>query len=67
MRAIDLNGDLGEGYGVWPGPSMPWRTPAAWHGMEDPAGGFRLPGDAAVLEWVSSASIACGFHPGDPW
>lgn len=67
MRAIDLNSDLGEGYGVWPGPSMPWRAPAAWHGMEDPAGGFSLPGDAAILEWVSSASIACGFHAGDPW
>jgi len=40
---IDLNADLGEGYGAWP--------------MGD---------DAALLAIVSSASIACGFHAGDP-
>lgn len=40
---IDLNADLGEGYGVW-----------------------RLGDDAAVLEVVTSANVACGFHAGDP-
>ncbi|WP_295045314.1 5-oxoprolinase subunit PxpA [uncultured Paracoccus sp.] len=43
MRSIDLNSDLGEGYGAW--------------AMGD---------DPAMLEIVSSANIACGFHAGDP-
>ena len=43
MTIIDLNSDLGEGYGAW--------------SMGD---------DAAMLEIVSSANIACGFHAGDP-
>jgi len=43
MRRIDLNADLGEGYGVW-----------------------RMGEDAALLDCVSSASIACGGHAGDP-
>ncbi|WP_347138145.1 5-oxoprolinase subunit PxpA [Paracoccus sp. SSK6] len=42
-RSIDLNSDLGEGYGTW--------------SMGD---------DAAMLEIVSSANVACGFHAGDP-
>lgn len=40
---IDLNADLGEGFGPWP--------------MGD---------DDALLQLVSSANIACGFHAGDP-
>lgn len=40
---IDLNADLGEGFGPWP--------------MGD---------DAALLDVVSSANIACGYHAGDP-
>jgi 5-oxoprolinase (ATP-hydrolysing) subunit A len=40
---IDLNSDLGEGFGAWT--------------MGD---------DEALLEIVSSANIACGFHAGDP-
>ena len=40
---IDLNADLGEGYG-------------AWHMGED----------EALLELLSSANVACGFHAGDP-
>lgn len=40
---IDLNSDLGEGYGPW--------------AMGD---------DQALLNIVSSANIACGFHAGDP-
>lgn len=42
-RTIDLNADLGEGFGAWPAPA-----------------------DAELLTLVSSASIACGFHAGDP-
>ncbi len=67
MRAIDLNSDLGEGYGVWPGPLQPWRATATWHGAEDPTSGFILPGDDAILRGITSASVACGFHAGDPF
>ncbi|MCG3269315.1 LamB/YcsF family protein [Yoonia sp. I 8.24] len=42
-RTVDLNADMGEGYGPWT--------------MGD---------DAALLEIVTSANIACGFHAGDP-
>ena len=40
---IDLNADLGEGFGPW-----------------------RLGDDEALLDVLSSANIACGFHAGDP-
>jgi len=40
---IDLNSDLGEGFGAW--------------AMGD---------DAAMLDIVTSANVACGFHAGDP-
>ena len=40
---VDLNSDLGEGFGVW-----------------------RLGDDAGLLEVVTSANVACGFHAGDP-
>lgn len=40
---IDLNADLGEGFGPW-----------------------RMGQDEALLEVVSSANVACGFHAGDP-
>jgi UPF0271 protein len=40
---IDLNSDLGEGFGVW-----------------------TLGDDEALLDVVSSANVACGFHAGDP-
>jgi len=40
---IDLNSDLGEGFGSW--------------SMGD---------DEAMLEVVTSANVACGFHAGDP-
>ena len=40
---MDLNSDLGEGYGRW-----------------------TLGDDAAMLEVVTSANVACGFHAGDP-
>ncbi|MBB5789327.1 5-oxoprolinase subunit PxpA [Jiangella mangrovi] len=41
--ALDLNCDLGEGFGAWT--------------MGD---------DDALLDLVSSANVACGFHAGDP-
>jgi len=41
--AIDINSDLGEGFGQWT--------------MSD---------DVAMLDIVTSANIACGFHAGDP-
>ncbi len=40
---IDLNSDLGEGFGIW-----------------------RLGDDDALLDIVTSANVACGFHAGDP-
>jgi UPF0271 protein len=43
VTSIDLNSDIGEGFGRW-----------------------ALGDDAAMLEVVSSANIACGFHAGDP-
>lgn len=42
MRSIDINCDLGEGYGV-----------------------YTANEDSALLDLVSSANIACGFHAGD--
>lgn len=42
-KRINLNADLGEGYGPW-----------------------RMGDDAAMLEIVASANIACGGHAGDP-
>lgn len=43
VPSIDLNADLGEGYGIW-----------------------RLGDDEALLDVVTSANVACGFHAGDP-
>lgn len=40
---MDLNADLGEGFGIW--------------GLGD---------DEALLDVVTSANVACGFHAGDP-
>jgi 5-oxoprolinase (ATP-hydrolysing) subunit A len=40
---IDLNADVGEGFGAW-----------------------RLGDDDALLDVVTSANVACGFHAGDP-
>jgi 5-oxoprolinase (ATP-hydrolysing) subunit A len=40
---IDLNADLGEGFGAW-----------------------TLGDDDALLDVVTSANVACGFHAGDP-
>jgi 5-oxoprolinase (ATP-hydrolysing) subunit A len=43
MPTIDLNSDLGEGFGAW-----------------------SLGDDEALLDVVTSANVACGFHAGDP-
>jgi len=43
VRSVDLNADLGEGFGAW--------------SMGD---------DDALLDIVTSANVACGFHAGDP-
>jgi 5-oxoprolinase (ATP-hydrolysing) subunit A len=43
QRSLDLNADLGEGYGDW-----------------------SLGDDAAMLDVVTTANIACGGHAGDP-
>jgi UPF0271 protein len=40
---IDLNADLGEGFGAW-----------------------RMGDDAGLLDIVTSANVACGYHAGDP-
>ncbi|MGI9063051.1 MAG: LamB/YcsF family protein [Pseudonocardiaceae bacterium] len=40
---LDLNADLGEGFGIW-----------------------TLGDDDALLDIVTSANVACGFHAGDP-
>jgi 5-oxoprolinase (ATP-hydrolysing) subunit A len=40
---LDLNADLGEGFGVW-----------------------RLGDDEGLLDVITSANVACGFHAGDP-
>lgn len=40
---LDLNCDMGEGFGAW-----------------------RMGQDEALLDHVTSANIACGFHAGDP-
>lgn len=42
MTTIDLNSDLGEGFGSW-----------------------QLGDDDGLLEIVTSANVACGFHAGD--
>lgn len=43
MKTIDLNSDLGEGFGP-----------------------YRIADDEELLDIVTSANIACGFHAGDP-
>lgn len=43
MAVIDINADLGEGFGIW-----------------------ELGDDLALLDVLTSANVACGFHAGDP-
>lgn len=43
LHRIDLNADLGEGFGAW-----------------------RMGADEDLLDIVTSANIACGFHASDP-
>lgn len=43
VPVVDLNSDLGEGFGIW-----------------------KLGDDEALLDVITSANVACGFHAGDP-
>lgn len=43
MMTVDINCDLGEGFGP-----------------------YRMGDDAALMQVITSANIACGFHAGDP-
>ena len=43
MASVDLNSDMGEGFGPW-----------------------QMGDDAAMLDIVTSANVACGWHAGDP-
>jgi UPF0271 protein len=43
MLTVDLNSDMGEGFGPW-----------------------KMGDDAAMLDIVTSANVACGMHAGDP-
>lgn len=43
MTTVDLNADMGEGFGPW-----------------------QMGDDPAMLDIVTSANIACGWHAGDP-
>jgi len=43
VRRVDLNADVGSGYGRW-----------------------TLGDESAVLPYVTSANVSCGFHAGDP-
>lgn len=64
---IDINADLGEAWGVYPGPQQVWRVDWERGGKslapDDPLTGSDLEG---ILESISSANLACGFHAGDP-
>ena len=42
-QSIDLNADMGEGFGPW-----------------------QMGDDAALMPFITSANVACGFHAGDP-
>lgn len=43
MNSIDINCDLGEGFGI-----------------------YNIGHDAALMDYITSVNIACGFHAGDP-
>ena len=43
VQTVDLNSDMGEGFGPW-----------------------KMGDDAALLDVITSANIACGMHAGDP-
>jgi 5-oxoprolinase (ATP-hydrolysing) subunit A len=43
MAVMDINCDMGEGFGPWP-----------------------MGADEALMQHITSANIACGFHAGDP-
>ena len=43
MYTIDLNSDLGEGFGA-----------------------YKMGADEEIIQYVTAANVACGWHAGDP-
>lgn len=64
-ETLDLSADMGEGYGVYPAPMQLWRADMQRGGEIVPSV-VDLPSPRRVMELVSSISLACGFHGGDP-
>jgi UPF0271 protein len=64
-QTIDFNADIGEGYGVWPGPNQIWRAELERGGPLD-SGDPPLAAER-IMRLVSSINLACGFHAGDPY
>ena len=63
--SLDLSADIGEGYGVYPAPMQPWRAEMQRGGALVPSAADP-PSPHRIMELVSSVSLACGFHGGDP-
>jgi UPF0271 protein len=64
-ETLDLSADIGEGYGVYPAPMQLWR--AEMHrGGEIVPSEVEFPPPRRIMNLVSSVSLACGFHGGDP-
>jgi UPF0271 protein len=64
-ETLDLSADIGEGYGVYPAPMQPWRAKMLRGGeIVPPVVDF--PSPHRIMKLVSSVSLACGFHGGDP-
>jgi UPF0271 protein len=64
-ETLDLSADIGEGYSVYPGPMQLWR--AEMHrGGEIVPSEVEFPPPRRIMNLVSSVSLACGFHGGDP-
>ncbi|GGF86703.1 UPF0271 protein [Azorhizobium oxalatiphilum] len=66
MPEIELNADMGEGYGVWALPSMLWAAELDRGGPLQPAADTPVPDVVQVMHAVSTINLACGFHGGDP-
>jgi UPF0271 protein len=64
-ETLDLSADIGEGYGVYPAPMQPWRANMQRGGEIVPSVA-NFPSPHRIMKLVSSVSLACGFHGGDP-
>lgn len=62
---IRLNADMGEGYSAYAMPMQVWRGELERGGSIMPSV-VSVPSPRRVMELVSSVSLACGFHAGDP-